>query len=221
MSAAKERFESLPPDAPRELWFAALHDAIEAHYLAEPGNPYRESGRSSGAERWAETRRCIAEAVHRDGDFMDVGCANGLLLETLIVWCAEKGIAIRPHGVDLVAALVALARTRHPGHADSFEVANGFTWKPRRRYDFVRASVECVQPRDRPEFLRRLFALAVAPGGRLIVCHYPDANAGESLIDVATMLAGLGYTVAGRASAPNVALAWTDKPAEEGACPSK
>lgn len=219
MSSAKERFESLPPDAPRERWFAALHAAIAEHYLGEPGNPYRESGRSSGAERWAETRRCIAEAVHRDGDFMDVGCANGLLLETLAAWCAESGFAIRPHGVDFVAPLVALARARHPEHADSFEVANCFIWTPRRRYDFVRASLECVQPRDRPEFLRRLLALAVAPGGRLIVCHYP--NAGEALIDVAATLAQLGYTVAGRASAPNVALAWIDKPAEERACPSK
>jgi hypothetical protein len=34
LSQAQRRFESLAADAPRELWFAALHDAIEAHYLA-------------------------------------------------------------------------------------------------------------------------------------------------------------------------------------------
>jgi SAM-dependent methyltransferase len=209
LSSGRRRFESLERDAPREVWFAALHDAIEAHYLAEPGNPYRQSGRSSGASRWEETRRCVAEAVDRDGDFMDVGCANGLLLETLAGWCAEKGVKIRPHGVDFVAALVALARERHPRHAGSFEVANAFTWEPRRQYDFVRASLECVQERDRPELLRRLFDRAVATGGRLIVCHYPDR--GESLVDVGSYVERLGYAVAGRSSASNVSLAWTDK----------
>ena len=208
-SAAQRRFESLAKDAPREVWFAALHDAIEAHYLAEPGNPYRESGRSSGAARWEETRACIAEAVDREGDFLDAGCANGLLLETLAGWCAEKGIPIRPHGIDFVAALVELARARHPEHAGSFEVANAFTWQPRRRYDFVRASLECVQERDRPEFVRRLLEHAVAPEGRLIVCHYPGA--GEPLIDVGAYLAECGYAVVGRASAANVSLAWIDK----------
>ncbi len=209
MSEAQRRFESLAGDAPRELWFEALRNAIEAHYLAEPGNPYRESGRSSGAARWEETRRCIADAVDRDGDFLDAGCANGLLLETLAGWCAEKGIAIRPHGIDFVPRLVELARARHLAHAGSFEVANAFSWQPRRRYDFVRLSIECVQERDRAEFVRRLLERAVAAEGRLIVCHYPGAS--EPLVDVASFLAALGYTVAGRASAPNVSLAWTDR----------
>ena len=212
------RFESLGDDAPRELWVAALHDAIAEHYLAEPGNPYRGSGRSSGAARWEETRRCIALAVDRDGDFMDAGCANGLLLETLIAWCAEQGVAIRPHGIDFVEPLVELARARHPGHAGSFEVANVFHWRPMRRYDYVRASLDNVQPRDRPELVRRVLERAVAPRGRLIVCHYP--NAGEALIEVAEYLAKLGYAVAGRASAPNVSLAWIDREGGR-ACPSR
>jgi hypothetical protein len=47
----------------REAWFADLRERIRAYYLADPENPYRMSGRSSGAERWALKRRCIAEAV--------------------------------------------------------------------------------------------------------------------------------------------------------------
>ena len=217
-SDAQQRFAALADDAPRELWFSALHDAIAEHYLAEPGNPYRESGRSSGAARWEETRRCIALAVERDGDFMDAGCANGLLLETLIRWCSERGVSIRPHGIDLVAALVGLARARHPAHAGSFEVANVLTWQPRRRYDFVRTSLECVQTRDRSELVLRLLERAVAPGGRLIVCHYPNVEA--PLVDVGDFLTKLGHSVAGRASAPNVSLAWIDKQGEA-RCPSK
>jgi 2-polyprenyl-3-methyl-5-hydroxy-6-metoxy-1,4-benzoquinol methylase len=101
-------------DTPRERYFEALREAVTEFYLADPSNPYRQSGRSSGAERWQETRRCFVEALHHGGDFMDVGCGNGLLLETLISWAAEAGIRVRPHGLDFVPELIELARERFP-----------------------------------------------------------------------------------------------------------
>ena len=197
------------PAAARERWFRALHEATRSHYLSEPGNPYRESGRSSGAARWEETRRVIADAVDRDGAFMDVGCANGLLLETLMAWCRERGHAIEPHGIDFVAELVELARVRHPSRRDAFELANAFYWQPRRRYDFVRLSLEIVPADDRPELVRRVFARALAPRGRLILCHYPDR--GETLLDVGAFLEEQGHRVAGRRQLPTVGVAWTDR----------
>ena len=199
-------------EAARERWFREQREAFARHYLAEPGNPYRESGRSSGAARWEETRRCIADSVDRDGDFMDVGCANGLLLETLATWCRERGHAIVPHGIDFVPELIELARRRHPAHAASFEVANAFHWQPRRRYDFVRLGLEIVPADDRTELVRRVFARALAPRGRLIVCHYPDR--GETLLDVAAFLEREGQRVVGRSSAPNVDLAWIEREEE-------
>lgn len=204
---AQRRWESLPADAPRDEYFEAAHDVLAEYYLADPDNPYRMSGRSGGAERWEETRRCIADAIDRHGDFMDTGCANGLLLETLIAWAAERGHTIRPHGIDFIAELIPYARARHPGHEDSFEVANAFYWKPRRQYDYVRTNLEYVPEADWREFIRRLLDLAVAPGGRLIVCHYHHPP-----VDVAAILGRLGYTVVGQSSAPGVSLAWIDKP---------
>jgi SAM-dependent methyltransferase len=205
---ANRRFLGLPPNAPRDEWFAALREAIAEYYLSEPDNPYRGSGRGQGAARWEETRRGIADAVDRDGDFMDVGCANGLLLESLVLWCAERGHRIVPHGIDFVPELVELARSRHPAHAANFEVANAFYWDPGRRYDLVRTNLEFVQPPDRPGFVRRLFERAVVPGGRLIACHYcaPD----DPLVDCAGFLGGLGYAVVGRGAADKVSVAWTD-----------
>ncbi len=204
---AFQRFETLAPGASREEYFAALRAAIAEHYLAEPGNPYRESGRSSGEARWEETRRCLAEPVDRDGHFMDVGCANGLLLETLMRWCLEKGIAVAPHGIDFVPELVELARARHPAHAESFAVGNVWDWQPRRRYDYVRLSVEIVRAEDRAELVRRVTERALAPGGRLIATHY--RNEGEERIDVAELLERVGHRVAGTGRAPGVELAWT------------
>ena len=206
---ARRRFKSLSPDASRDEWFASLHDTLAELYLSEPGNVYLQNGRSSGAERWRETRRCIADAVHRDGDFLDVGCANGLLLESLIRWCGERGITLRPHGIDFIAVLIDLARERHPEHAASFEVANMWYWRPTRRYDFVRTNLEYVREPDWPEFVARHLP-ALAPGGRLIVCHYHSDRAPGR--DAAALLASLGYEVVGCSSAPGVALAWIDAP---------
>ena len=206
-TAAQRRWDALPPNAPRDEYFEGLHDVLAQYYLADPNNPYQQSGRSGGAERWEETRRCIANAIDRGGDFMDIGCANGLLLESLIEWAAEKGHTIRPHGIDFVAELIDYARVRHPGHEDSLEVANAFYWQPRRQYDYVRTNLEYVPEADWPEFIRHLLDLAVAPAGRLIVCHYDI-----SPIDVPAVLEELGFRVAGQSSAPSVSLAWIDKP---------
>ena len=190
----------------RDAFFEKLRREIAAFYLAEPGNAYRGSGRSKGAARWEETRRCIADALHKSGDFLDVGCANGLLLESLIGWAQQRGFTLRPHGVDFVAELVALARQRVP--QGEFTVANAFYWKPPRTYDFVRTNLEYVPREDWVEFTRRQFAW-VASGGRLILCHY--RNAGEGAADVDGVLRDAGLATTGDASAPGVEIAWSQR----------
>lgn len=204
----RERLRTLYASAPRDEYFDAVRTAISEYYLEDPSNPYRQSGRSSGAERWLETRRCIAEAVHRDGDFLDVGCANGLLLESLIAWTAARGFAIRPHGIDFVPELVELARQRLASYGGSFEVANAFYWTPRRRFDFVRTNLEYVQPADWPEFLARQYS-AVADGGRLIVCHY--RNEDDTRVEVASILRRLGFATVGEAQAPGTSVVWCER----------
>lgn len=204
----RARLSALYRSAARDVYFEAVRAAIAEYYLADPSNPYQQSGRSSGKERWIETRYCIVQAVHRDGDFLDVGCANGLLLESLIGWAAERGFAIRPHGIDFVSELIELARERLSQHTGSFEVANAFYWTPARQFDFVRTNLEYVQQRDWSEFITRQYT-AVADGGRLIVCHYRNKN--EERVDVDAFLTGLGYAVVGQAEAPGVSVAWCDR----------
>jgi len=206
---ALERWRTLPRDAPREQYFRVLREAVAEFYLADPANPYQQSGRSSGAERWEETRRCLVQAIHRNGDFLDVGCANGLLLETLIGWAREEGFSIRPHGIDVVPELIELARQRFPRHAHCFEVANAFYWSPKRQYDFVRTNLEYVPEPDWIDFVQRQHA-AVSPGGRLILCHY--RNAAEPYVDVGCVSEQAGYQLMGRTEAPGLAIAWIQRP---------
>jgi len=205
----RDQWRKLPSDTPRERYFDVLQAAVREYYLADLSNPYQQSGRSSGAERWEETRRCLVQAIHRSGDLLDVGCANGLLLESLIAWAGELGLTLRPHGLDFVPELVELARKRFPDHRDSFAAGNAFYWVPPRPYDFVRTNLEYVPVSDWTEFIRRQYA-AVAANGRLIVCHY--RNSDEPHVDPGSVVQQAGFAVAGRTEAPGVAAVWIHRP---------
>ena len=89
---AMARWRQLPRDTDREDYFRVLSDAVQEYYLADPSNPFQQSGRASGEARWEETRRPMLEAVDHSGHFIDVWCANGLLLESLVGGGRENGV---------------------------------------------------------------------------------------------------------------------------------
>ena len=200
---ARERWRQLPRDVERDTYFRVLREAVAEFYLADPQNPYQQSGRSSGADRWEQTRRPFVQAIHRSGDFLDVGCANGLLLESLILWAGREGFVLRPHGLDFVPELVGLARQRFPNDRDNFEFANAFDWTPTRQYDFVRTNLEYVPEPDWIPFVRRQYA-AVAPSGRLILSHY--RNLDEPLVNLRAVVEQAGFTVTGQVDIPGTAI---------------
>ncbi len=187
--------------------------ALETSYL-QHDDPIRQSGFGGGPERWRRERGAILEAIERDGDLLDVGCANGYLLECLVRWAAEKGIALVPYGVDLGARLILLARERLPRYADHFWVGNAWEWTPPRRFTYVYTLVDLVPGGLLCDYLRRTFAHFVAPGGRLIVGAYGSGSEGVPAPDVARLLAGCGLPVCGAATSddlPVVHVAWADR----------
>ena len=145
-----------------------MAELIVPAYLAGDG-PRAQSGHSGDAARWEASRRLLLDAVARDGSFLDVGCANGHLLECLRRWAAEEGVALDPWGVEISEELADLARERLPAWRGQIFVDYALNWRPPRRFDFVRTNVDYVPSQRRPEFLRRLLADVVEPGGRLIV----------------------------------------------------
>src|SRR5690242_14632239 len=114
-----------------------MRERLEPAYLATD-EPWRQSGFSGPEARWVAMRKPVADCIDRAGSFLDIGCANGYLVECVMRWTAERNLAIDPWGIDLSPPLVALAQRRLPALADRFTVANAFTWSPPRRFDFVR-----------------------------------------------------------------------------------
>ena len=64
-------------------WHDGRKKATAAAYLSR-GNPRAQSGHGGDEARWRYTRvLMLLEAIHKDGVFLDVGCANGYLIECL------------------------------------------------------------------------------------------------------------------------------------------
>ncbi len=152
----------------RQTWHARMAALITPAYLAGD-NPRAQSGYTGSEEDWQQARSLVAEAIPRSGTFLDVGCASGLLMETVRDWCGERGLAIEPYGLDIVPELAALARARLPQWAERIFDGNAAAWRPPRRFDFVRTGLEYVPPPDRAALVSHLLEHVVVPGGRLLI----------------------------------------------------
>lgn len=143
---------------------------LQAAYLRED-TPWGQSGNGGTLEDWTHSRRPVAEAIERDGTFLDVGCANGFLMESVQAWCAERGITVEPYGMDLGPELIKLAQARLPHWADRFWVGNMQTWvhPEGRRFDVLHVRPDPVLPHRRGALVEHLHEHLLAVGGRLIV----------------------------------------------------
>ena len=153
-----------------EQWYEGRKNATAMAYLSRD-NPRAQSGHGGDEARWRYTRvLMILEAIHKDGSFLDVGCANGYLIECLQNWVEGTGLNVEFYGVDISGELIALAQKRLPDRSDRFFVANAVSWAPNRRFDFVHAHEISYAPRHRErQFLEHLLDEYLNPGGRLIV----------------------------------------------------
>ena len=183
---------------------------LEKSYLAET-DPVRQSGFGGGHERWRKERSVILDAVAQDGDFLDVGCANGYLLECLVEWAGEKSISLTPYGVDFGPGLIELAKKRLPQYASNFWVANAWEWTPPRRFRYVYTLYDCVPEHFLAEYIQRLLEQYVEADGILIVGAYGSFSRNCPARDIGKDLGILGFSVEGtacRGTLPISRIAW-------------
>ena len=94
-------------------WYRAVTDALGDAYLAE-SDPRWQSGFDGDSELWREARAFLLDAIPHSGSFLDVGAANGHLIECLAAWARERDIALDVFGLELNPRLATEARRRLP-----------------------------------------------------------------------------------------------------------
>ena len=135
-------------------WHAAIAAILVPAYLAAD-TPWGGSGKLGTAEDWEYARSPIADAIDRDGTFLDVGCANGYLMECLPGWTSFD---VEPYGVDISEEMSALAKRRLPQWANRIWTGNALTWEPPMRFTYVRTGLEYVPGSRRKELVGHLSA---------------------------------------------------------------
>jgi SAM-dependent methyltransferase len=178
-----------------EQFFADEQARHESTYFSGT-NLRQQSGFGRDARDWERFRRVIAAPIERDGSFLDIGCANGLLMENLVEWALEDGYHIEPYGLDISEKLAEVARRRLAQWCERIFVGNALVWDPPMRFDFVRTELVYVPPSRREEYAKRLVTRFVAPTGRLLICSYGSSRAegvrAEPLVD---QIRGWGFRI--------------------------
>jgi hypothetical protein len=179
-------------DIDEEEWHREWQALVVSRYL-EAETPWGQSGKSGSAEDWEWSRSHVADAVDRDGSFLDVGCASGYLLECLPRWTS---FVLEPYGLEIAPELAELARRRLPQWADRIVVGNAATWVPRRRFTYVRTGLEYVPVGRRRDLVERLLGYA----DRLVVGVFNEHESERTTEDA---LESWGFAAAGRSLREN------------------
>jgi SAM-dependent methyltransferase len=173
-----------------EQWHQRIESVIGDAYLSY-AEPWRQSGKGGDEADWRWSRELILDAFPGSrGAFLDVGCANGYLMECVHRWGQEQGLHIEPHGVDISWRLASLARRRLPHWGDRISTANILDWTPPRRFDVVNTGLDYVPPRRRRRLVEHLLRDVVAPGGRVVLRPW---RVDGTEPDPAQELAALGF----------------------------
>lgn len=153
-------------------WHARVEESLIDAYLSSD-DPRAQSGKGGDEADWRWARELVLDVfpqtVQRRCTFLDIGCANGYLMESVKRWGAERGIDVEPYGLDISWRIVALARHRLPHWRDRISVGNAIDWDPPRRFDVVQMGLDEVPPPRRRELLDRVLASFVAPGGVVVL----------------------------------------------------
>jgi 2-polyprenyl-3-methyl-5-hydroxy-6-metoxy-1,4-benzoquinol methylase len=177
-------------------YFADNLRLLQPAYLRAT-TPEGQSGFGSDSVDWRLAREPIIDGITHGGSLLDVGCANGLLMESVQAWCSERGIQVEPFGIDFAPRLVELARRRLPHWADRVWMGNAIDWvhPTGMRFDYVHTLLDCVPEDAWRRLIEHHRTRLARPGGRLLVSHYvlPLSRAPSA----AQILTDLGYTVAG------------------------
>jgi SAM-dependent methyltransferase len=168
-----------------EAWHAASAALVVPAYLAAE-SPEGGSGSSRDAVGWERSRSLLAEAAAPGQTFLDIGCANGHLMECMARWGR-----VEPYGVDIAPEFARLARSRLPQWKDRIWEGNALHWTPPRRFGIARTHVDYVPRPRRAQLIRHVLSYS----DRLIVGVFNEERDDRAL---EREVAAWGFEIAGR-----------------------
>lgn len=168
-------------------WHREVAALLVPAYLAAD-TPWGGSGKSGTLEDWDYSRSLICDAIDRDGSFLDVGCANGFLMESIGRWTDAD---LDLFGLDISPELADRARTRLPRFSDRIFVGNALTWEPPSAFTYIRTGLDYVPKRQQRNLVEHLLASCE----RLIVGVYNEQIHERPIED---LLRSWGIEIAGR-----------------------
>jgi SAM-dependent methyltransferase len=159
----------------QQQWFTSFQQELEDAYLKHD-EPWKQSGFASPEERWVACRKPIADCIEKSGSFLDIGCANGYLLECILNWTAGRNIIVTPYGLDLSEKLVKLARQRLPEFQQNIYTGNGWLWQNPIRFDYVRTEIVYVPEELRRKYIERIVDIYLSDEGKLLLAEYRSSK---------------------------------------------
>jgi ubiquinone/menaquinone biosynthesis C-methylase UbiE len=151
-----------------EKWFNSLKKDLEESYLRYP-EPWKQAGFLLSEDTWETCRRPIVQCIQKSGAFLDIGCANGYLLESILKW---SSFDITPYGLDLSTKLIDLAKARLPKYASNLFQGSAPYWTSPIKFDYVRTDLGYALEDAQEQYLHKVFSTYLAPEGRLLVTEY-------------------------------------------------
>jgi SAM-dependent methyltransferase len=176
----------------QSTWHSETEEVIGDAYLSS-ADLRAQSGKGGDEVEWRWSRELVLDALPEGGSLLDVGCANGYLMESFRRWGDERGVEVEPYGVDISWRMAALARRRLPHWAERIWVGNAIEWTPPRRFDLVHTGIDYVPFDRRRDFIERLLRELVEPGGRLVL----RAERVTDAPDLVAQVRALGLDVGG------------------------
>ena len=173
-------------------WHAEMAALVVPAYLAA-ATPWGQSGKSGTLDDWRYSRELVVEALDRPGSFLDVGCANGFLLECVVDWSPH---AIEPYGLEIAPELAALARRRLPAWRERIAVGNALEWEPPQRFTYVRTNLDVAPPPRWQELVSRFHGWC----DRLLLGVYNEQRDSRP---TELLLQAWGFEIAGRSERPH------------------
>jgi len=119
-----------------------------------------------------EIYNLFLEQIDGDGEIIDLGCGNGLLLKHII--CRSK-YNLTPYGIDFIPESIDQARMLiHPDYPENFKVANIIHYELGiEKYRYIIFDVYTVHPKDLPQTVERVIK-ACKKNGKIIFYIYRD-----------------------------------------------